>query len=183
MSVERLIIGASTQISFVSPEAIYDRFNMNLFNTEYNVYSHSYLCYGAEQIRRVYVGKLVNQGNGSVVMDDPCLQTGYNQSLTYNDIFDNPCVKNRSAPSLYLNTSATYSIMYEYILKISIQSSFHFSEALEIMKNVQLLSKNILINRIVYQIVVVLIMFINPNLFLLHSNSLPCQLGFLPSVI
>lgn len=105
------IIGASTQISFISPDATDNRYNMSLFNTEYDIYSHSYLCYGAEQLRNVYIGQLVNKANGSELIDDPCLQSGYSQNLTYTEIFDLPCVKNRSAPSPDLNTSSIYTFM------------------------------------------------------------------------
>ncbi|CAF1356767.1 unnamed protein product [Rotaria sordida] len=32
--------GASTQFSFIAPDAMHDRFSMNLFNTAYDIYSH-----------------------------------------------------------------------------------------------------------------------------------------------
>jgi hypothetical protein len=106
-----LIVGASTQISFVSPNATNDRFDMNLFNTEYEVYSHSFLCYGAEQIRRIYVGQIVNKANGSLLLYDPCLQDGYIENLTYSYIFDTPCARDQYAPLPDLNTSSIFSFV------------------------------------------------------------------------
>ncbi|CAF4437913.1 unnamed protein product, partial [Rotaria magnacalcarata] len=50
--------GASTQISFISPNATNDRFDMTLFDTQYDLYSHSYLCYGTEQLRLLHLGQL-----------------------------------------------------------------------------------------------------------------------------
>jgi len=106
-----LIVGASTQISFVAQNATNDRFDMNLFNTQYEVYSHSFLCYGAEQIRRVYVGHLVNQANGSLLLDDPCLQDGYIENLTYSYIFDTPCARNQYEPLPDLNASSIFTFV------------------------------------------------------------------------
>jgi len=113
-----LISGASTQLSFVSPNATDLLFNMTLFNTEYNVYSHSYLCYGTEQLRLIYLGQIVNQANGSEIVEDPCLQDGYIQNLTYTAIFDTPCARDKYAPSPTLNISSTYSFVYENVLHI-----------------------------------------------------------------
>ncbi len=84
---------------------------MSLFNTEYDIYSHSYLCYGTEQLHFVYLGDMVNKANGSQSIDDPCLQDGYIYNATYNDIFSLACVRNRSPPSPDLNTSSTFSFM------------------------------------------------------------------------
>ncbi|CAF0888067.1 unnamed protein product [Adineta steineri] len=103
--------GASTQLSFISPDALYHRFNMSLFNTDYETYSHSYLCYGAEQFRYVYLGQMINAMNGSQLINDPCLQNGYTQNFTYNTIFSLPCVQNRSAPLPYINTSSTFTFI------------------------------------------------------------------------
>ncbi|CAF4453742.1 unnamed protein product, partial [Adineta steineri] len=84
---------------------------MSLFNTDYETYSHSYLCYGAEQFRYVYLGQMINAMNGSQLINDPCLQSGYIQNFTYNNIFSLPCVQNRSAPLPYLNTSSIFTFI------------------------------------------------------------------------
>jgi adenosinetriphosphatase len=68
---------------------------MNLFNTSYDVYSHAYLCYGQDQIRLIYQGQLVQQANGAVSINDPCLQPGYRENITYNELFSSPCVTSR----------------------------------------------------------------------------------------
>src|ERR1700722_2009459 len=90
-----ICIGASTQLSFIAPNATSELFTMNLFNTNYDVYSHSYLCYGQEQTRLVYQGQLVQQANGSTLINDPCLQTGYSQTISYNVINNTACAANR----------------------------------------------------------------------------------------
>ena len=103
--------GASTQISFVAPNATSDLFSMNLFNTYYDLYSHSYLCYGIEQTRLIYLGQLVRRANGSAIIVDSCLQMNYVQNRTYNDIFGTPCARDQYAPPAGLNTSSVYSFV------------------------------------------------------------------------
>ena len=103
--------GASTQISFVAPNATSDLFSMNLFNTYYDLYSHSYLCYGIEQTRLIYLGQLVRRTNGSAMIVDPCLQLDYVQNRTYDDVFGTPCARDQYAPPVGLNTSLTFSFV------------------------------------------------------------------------
>lgn len=90
---------------------------MNLFNREYDVYSHSYLCYGGDQFRLTYLGDLVNKANGSSIIEDPCLQFGYNQNLTYDNIFSTACNQNQSVPPS-VNASSTFLIKYKYLFVI-----------------------------------------------------------------
>jgi hypothetical protein len=79
---------------------------MNLFDTDYNVYSHSYLCYGQEQLRLIYQGQLVQQKNGSTLIDDPCLQSDYNQTLSYSTINNTACAIQRyTAPAGFNQTT------------------------------------------------------------------------------
>lgn len=109
--VSAVITGASTQLSFTSTNAEIDRFTMNLFNADYDVYSHSYLCYGTEQFRWVYLANLINQANGSTVTNDPCLQEGFVDDVSYDEIFGTPCVRDRYAPLPSLDTSLNYSFV------------------------------------------------------------------------
>ncbi|CAF0737146.1 unnamed protein product [Adineta steineri] len=104
--------GASTQLSFIAPKATKERYRMNLFDRNYDVYSHSYLCYGQDQARLVYQGKLIEQANGSVSIHDPCLQRDYIENKTYNDIFSTACAHGQNESSVYFNTSSIFSFMY-----------------------------------------------------------------------
>ena len=115
-------VGASTQISFIAPNATDDRFTLNLFDTDYDIYSHSYLCYGTEQMRFVYLGRLAHEVNGSLSIDDPCLQTGYVQNYTYNNLFGTPCARNQYASLPDLNPSTVFSFMYVYLFNISFKN-------------------------------------------------------------
>lgn len=110
-NVSLVIPGASTQLSFTSKDARMDKFEMNLFDAGYDVYSHSYLCYGTEQFRWVYLANLVNQVNGSTVTNDPCLQEGYVDYKSYDEIFGTPCARGPYAPLPTLNTTSNYSFV------------------------------------------------------------------------
>jgi len=68
---------------------------MNLFNVDYDVYSHSYLCYGQDQTRLIYQGQLVQQANGTTIINDPCLQSDYNQTMNYSTINNTACAYQR----------------------------------------------------------------------------------------
>ncbi|UJR31782.1 hypothetical protein I4U23_019260 [Adineta vaga] len=98
--------GASTQLSFIAPDATNERYTMNLFDTNYDVYSHSYLCYGQDQLRLIYQGQLVQQANGSYSIDDPCLQAGYNQNLSYATISTTACASNRFVAPTGITTTS-----------------------------------------------------------------------------
>jgi hypothetical protein len=79
---------------------------MDLFTTIYDVYSHSYLCYGQEQTRLIYQGILVQQANGATLIDDPCLQSGYNQTMSYSTINNTACsIQQYVAPANFNSTT------------------------------------------------------------------------------
>jgi hypothetical protein len=84
---------------------------MNLFDTNYDVYSHSYLCYGHEQMRLLQLGQLIKQANGSDSIDDPCLQHGYTQNMTYDDLFGTACARGLHAPPADFDSSTTFSFV------------------------------------------------------------------------
>lgn len=96
--------GASTQISFIPnnsvkvPESAY---NLQLYGYKYEVYTHSYLCYGQDQALRklqVYLHKTA----GSSSVSHPCYHTGYNLSVTQADLYNSPCV---DKPGNYVPTA------------------------------------------------------------------------------
>lgn len=107
----RFCSGASTQLSFIAPNASQERFTMNLFNTTYDVYSHSYLCYGQHQSRLTYLIQLIQQTNTTDLIYDPCLQPGYIQNMTYNELFNTPCTRQQYSSFLHLNKSIIFTFM------------------------------------------------------------------------
>lgn len=98
-------------MSFVSPEAVRENIVMPLFETNYPIYSYSYLCYGTEQLRLIYLGQLAKQTRQSTVVRDPCLQKGYNKTMSYHDIFSTACARGKYAPPSELNSSTIFTLV------------------------------------------------------------------------
>lgn len=106
-----ICLGASTQMSFVSPEAVQENIVMPLFETSYPIYSFSYLCYGTEQLRLMYLSQLIKRSTKSSIVRDPCLQKGFNQTMTYDDIFSTACARGKYAPPTELSQSLTFTLV------------------------------------------------------------------------
>ncbi|XP_067883587.1 ectonucleoside triphosphate diphosphohydrolase 2-like [Heterodontus francisci] len=93
--------GASTQISFVPRGKIENPENevsLRLYGNYYSVYTHSYLCYGRDQVMKKVFSKMMNaQGYNSTIIN-PCMPKGYNTLYTQSFIYDSPCtVRERPA--------------------------------------------------------------------------------------
>ncbi|XP_068593006.1 ectonucleoside triphosphate diphosphohydrolase 1-like [Cebidichthys violaceus] len=102
--------GASTQISFVSDnyngsESPSNSVTFRLYGNDYNLYTHSFLCYGKDQAQRM---KLAHQTqSGPYAVADPCSHPGYNKTKTYSVLYDSPCVsdkKPQGAPATFHHT-------------------------------------------------------------------------------
>ncbi|KAG2456095.1 ENTP8 diphosphohydrolase, partial [Polypterus senegalus] len=106
--------GASTQLTFMTAVAIKDKnyeANFTLYENKYNVYTHSYLCYGKEQAMKKVQANLIQQQPSSLSnpIDHPCYPTGYQLNTTLGDIFNSPCVSysgNASLNTLVIFTGA-----------------------------------------------------------------------------
>ncbi|XP_036192389.1 ectonucleoside triphosphate diphosphohydrolase 1 isoform X1 [Myotis myotis] len=87
--------GASTQITFVpgnqtiesSENALYFR----LYGKDYNVYTHSFLCYGKDQALLKKLIKDTQVSNGTIY--DPCFNLGYSRVMNISDLTNSPCTK------------------------------------------------------------------------------------------
>ncbi|KAM9482771.1 ectonucleoside triphosphate diphosphohydrolase 8 isoform 1-T1 [Clarias gariepinus] len=86
--------GASTQISFIPKDKVKDpqsAFDLQLYNYKYQLYTHSYLCYGKDQaVKKIQA--YLQKTTPSSVIDHPCYHRGYNLTLKLGDIYDSPCV-------------------------------------------------------------------------------------------
>uniref|UniRef100_A0AAY4ACP5 Ectonucleoside triphosphate diphosphohydrolase 8 n=1 Tax=Denticeps clupeoides TaxID=299321 RepID=A0AAY4ACP5_9TELE len=86
--------GASTQISFTPSGPIRDPGTaeiLQLYGKKYDLYSHSYLCYGKDQALKIAQAYLVQAGRPGTI-NHPCYHLGYNQTLTMGDLYNSPCV-------------------------------------------------------------------------------------------
>ncbi|GAB0198302.1 ectonucleoside triphosphate diphosphohydrolase 2 [Grus japonensis] len=102
--------GASTQITFETRDTIEDPSNevmLKLYGQEYKVYTHSFLCYGRDQVLKRLLSKLLQQAKSyQATIPHPCWPTGYHKNLLLSSIYDSPCTE-KERPSFALNTTIT----------------------------------------------------------------------------
>ncbi|XP_050967800.1 ectonucleoside triphosphate diphosphohydrolase 8 [Labeo rohita] len=87
--------GSSTQIAFTPKEPVKNpdsSFNLQLYGYKYELYTHSYLCYGQDQALRQLQVYLHKTAGSSSVISHPCYHVGYSLNLTLNDLYNSPCV-------------------------------------------------------------------------------------------
>ncbi|KAL7372746.1 hypothetical protein ABVT39_021765 [Epinephelus coioides] len=90
--------GASTQISFVSgnydgSESPSNSVTFRLYGNDYNLYTHSFLCYGKDQALRLTLAQQSKAGPATV--EDPCFHPGFTETRNYSVLYDSPCVSDR----------------------------------------------------------------------------------------
>uniref|UniRef100_Q8K0L2-2 Isoform 2 of Ectonucleoside triphosphate diphosphohydrolase 8 n=1 Tax=Mus musculus TaxID=10090 RepID=Q8K0L2-2 len=86
--------GASTQISFVPQGPILDQstqVTFRLYGANYSVYTHSYLCFGRDQILNRLLAKLAQDSQVAPVRH-PCYHSGYQAILPLSSLYDSPCI-------------------------------------------------------------------------------------------
>uniref|UniRef100_A0A8C6JED4 Uncharacterized protein n=1 Tax=Melopsittacus undulatus TaxID=13146 RepID=A0A8C6JED4_MELUD len=99
--------GASTQITFETRDTIEDPRNevmLKLYGQTYKVYTHSFLCYGRDQVLKRLLSKLLQVLASTV--SHPCLPTGYHKNLSLSSVYNSPCTE-KERPSLALDTTVT----------------------------------------------------------------------------
>ncbi|XP_054454657.1 ectonucleoside triphosphate diphosphohydrolase 1 isoform X2 [Anoplopoma fimbria] len=102
--------GASTQISFVSDnydgsESPSNSVTFRLYGNDYDLYTHSFLCYGKDQAHRMTLAHQTQSGPISVA--DPCSHPGYTATKNYSVLYDSPCMSDRKplgAPETFNHT-------------------------------------------------------------------------------
>ncbi|XP_045923206.1 ectonucleoside triphosphate diphosphohydrolase 2 [Micropterus dolomieu] len=95
--------GASTQITFATQEKVEDKNDMiklRLYGQEYSLYTHSFLCYGQDQVLKGLLAHIVKSQGYSESVTHPCYPAGYNTTLKLNSIFNSPCTS-KYKPSSY----------------------------------------------------------------------------------
>ncbi|XP_074089368.1 ectonucleoside triphosphate diphosphohydrolase 1 isoform X2 [Macrotis lagotis] len=117
--------GASTQITFVplneqieSPD---NSLHFRLYGKNYDVYTHSFLCYGKDQALRLkVVSNIQDVENG--LLRDPCFHPGYEKDMDFREFFNTPCIPKdeKSFPFQRLKIQGTgnYSACLQSIRKI-----------------------------------------------------------------
>uniref|UniRef100_A0A8D0H1E6 Ectonucleoside triphosphate diphosphohydrolase 2 n=1 Tax=Sphenodon punctatus TaxID=8508 RepID=A0A8D0H1E6_SPHPU len=86
--------GASTQITFETQEHIESPENevtLRLYGRMYKVYTHSFLCYGRDQVLKRLLSKVLKANNYQPTMSNPCWPKDYKKSVLLESIYDSPC--------------------------------------------------------------------------------------------
>ncbi|XP_056006617.1 ectonucleoside triphosphate diphosphohydrolase 1-like isoform X2 [Ostrea edulis] len=105
--------GASTQITFYpdlsAPMPENYSGNAVLFEKNYTVYTHSYLCYGINEFRRKYQALLVKSQNFSLDLTNPCGLQGNTLQENYSNIFEAPCTRESAQHPISKNSTFTFT--------------------------------------------------------------------------
>nr|XP_031306909.1 ectonucleoside triphosphate diphosphohydrolase 8 isoform X2 [Camelus dromedarius] len=86
--------GASTQITFVPGVPILDKSTQatfRLYGSDHSVYTHSYLCFGRDQVLSRLLAGLVQSSQGPLVRH-PCYHSSYRDTLPLAPLYESPCV-------------------------------------------------------------------------------------------
>ncbi|XP_051788264.1 ectonucleoside triphosphate diphosphohydrolase 2-like [Erpetoichthys calabaricus] len=93
--------GASTQITFVTKESIEDQedeMRLQLYGQEYKVYTHSFLCYGRDQVLRRVLSRLLKENGYAKSIIHPCWPSDFSKNVTLRAIYESPCTEKEKPP-------------------------------------------------------------------------------------
>ncbi|XP_020626945.1 ectonucleoside triphosphate diphosphohydrolase 8-like [Orbicella faveolata] len=116
--------GASTQITFVPSKPPPHSSKLKLYGNEYQLYTHSYLCYGKKEAERRYLAQLVKDSNFSATVDNPCGPKGHQRNVTSSYLWAPPCVtgQHSRSTSFTLKGTGNYTLCAKQVDKL-----FNFS--------------------------------------------------------
>ncbi|XP_077433041.1 ectonucleoside triphosphate diphosphohydrolase 3 [Vanacampus margaritifer] len=100
--------GASTQIAFAVNEKLSgpDYMHIKLYGYPYNVYTHSFLCYGKNEAEKRVLDKVIQESSDPANINNPCYPTGVNITIKASAIYDTECTKKPK----------NYSLNQEYLM-------------------------------------------------------------------
>uniref|UniRef100_A0A4W3JMB7 Ectonucleoside triphosphate diphosphohydrolase 2 n=1 Tax=Callorhinchus milii TaxID=7868 RepID=A0A4W3JMB7_CALMI len=102
--------GASTQLTFETTKSMENPNSLmvlKLYEHEYKVYTHSYLCYGRDQVMKKVMFQMMKQQFGPQVMN-PCMPTGYQTNRTLGFIYNSPCIKEERPTNISDSSIVTF---------------------------------------------------------------------------
>ncbi|KAM5299702.1 ectonucleoside triphosphate diphosphohydrolase 2 [Ctenodactylus gundi] len=95
--------GASTQITFETTKPAEDPANevqLRLYGQHHRVYTHSFLCYGRDQVLRRLLASALQTHHFH-----PCWPRGYSHQVRLQDLYQSPCIKARWPQAFNSSTS------------------------------------------------------------------------------
>uniref|UniRef100_A0A8C9LAH2 Ectonucleoside triphosphate diphosphohydrolase 3 n=1 Tax=Pavo cristatus TaxID=9049 RepID=A0A8C9LAH2_PAVCR len=103
--------GASTQISFI-PEDFEENFNytmqVKLYGYDYNVYTHSFQCYGRDEAEKRLLALLFQVCLRPSSVDNPCYPRNYETALTVKYFCGSLCTQSLRPANCYPNQSVIF---------------------------------------------------------------------------
>uniref|UniRef100_A0A3Q3WPP5 Uncharacterized protein n=1 Tax=Mola mola TaxID=94237 RepID=A0A3Q3WPP5_MOLML len=87
--------GASTQIAFAVQEDLAgpDYMHVKLYGYPYNIYTHSYLCYGKNEAEKRVLDKVLQESSDPAYVINPCYPKGFNITTKASTIYNTECTK------------------------------------------------------------------------------------------
>lgn len=87
--------GASTQIAFAVQDDLRgpDYLHVKLYGYPYNIYTHSFLCYGKNEAEKRILDKVIQESSDPVHIINPCYPEGFNITMKASSIYDSECTK------------------------------------------------------------------------------------------
>uniref|UniRef100_T1IIW9 Uncharacterized protein n=1 Tax=Strigamia maritima TaxID=126957 RepID=T1IIW9_STRMM len=88
--------GASTQIAFETSErkpsaSPDDHVSLRLYGHEFNVFTHSYLCFGQNEVIKRAKAQVVLNSSPTTLYTHPCLHSDYQITMKVQDLFYQTC--------------------------------------------------------------------------------------------
>uniref|UniRef100_A0A8C5QE11 Ectonucleoside triphosphate diphosphohydrolase 2 n=1 Tax=Leptobrachium leishanense TaxID=445787 RepID=A0A8C5QE11_9ANUR len=102
--------GASTQITFETKANIDNPENeltLRLYGQTYRVYTHSFLCYGRDQVLKRILSKVLKSQSYTTTVQNPCWPKDYTRPLKLGDIYESPCTASERPPNYNNSTAIT----------------------------------------------------------------------------
>ncbi|XP_060637829.2 ectonucleoside triphosphate diphosphohydrolase 3 [Anolis sagrei] len=100
--------GASTQISFI-PEETTETFNstlqVQLYGYPYNVYTHSFQCYGRDEAEKKMLASILQKSRDKARIENPCYPQNYKTVLTMKHLYGSLCTAHLRPESYNLSHS------------------------------------------------------------------------------
>ncbi|XP_068180843.1 ectonucleoside triphosphate diphosphohydrolase 3 [Antennarius striatus] len=87
--------GASTQIAFAIQDDLIgpDYMHVKLYGYPYNVYTHSFLCYGRNEAEKRILERVIQEARDPNYIINSCFPVGYNATITASSVYDTECTK------------------------------------------------------------------------------------------
>lgn len=86
--------GASTQITFVTHDGLQDpkdSMKLRLYGQNYTLYTHSFLCYGRDQMLLKLLAQVLKSQAYPHKASHPCYPKDFTTTITLEEIYNSPC--------------------------------------------------------------------------------------------